>query len=92
MTADFPDRMDSSTARDDFEFPQSSGRIRLPDEVTLLFNGELLDSTGNWRLMHLRKPGSRWGIYYIVDPRDRIVYYHLSGTIVRRQFERLKNR
>ena len=99
LTAEMPDSTDSSTIRESFTFEggMTFEQIKwIPDELTLFFNGELLDIHRNWRLMHFSKMVEIWGrqitlhAYYIIDPRDNIVYIHCFESFAVTQFNRLK--
>ena len=101
LTADMPDRTDSSTVRESFTFEggMTFEQIKwIPDELILFLNGELLDIHRNWRLMHFSKAvETRFGTitlhaYYIIDPRDNIVYINCFESLALAQFNRLKAR
>ena len=77
----------------------------LPDEASLLAGSKILDSKKNWHLLHFNKHvvfkktvfGKEINInriinvYYIVDNRDRIVYYNISEKSANEEFAGIKD-
>ena len=107
LTADYPERIDSSTAMKNVKItPPLAAKYLppLPDEASLISGSRVLDIKDNWRLLHFYKhikiDKTVWGrqikfdreinLYYIMNDRDRIVYYTVFRDSAENEFANVK--